>query len=64
MTNALMEICSIAKDAKYKKLFGEVHPNNNKSCAVLERSGFEYTGINQRGYNKCVDYLVYEKTLV
>lgn len=64
MTNALIELCSIAKDAKYKKLFGEVRPENPKSSAVLERAGFEYVGVNKREYNKDTDYLVYEKNLV
>lgn len=64
MTNALIELCSIAKDVKYKKLFGEVRPDNNKSSAVLERAGFEYVGTNQREYNKDVEYLVYEKNLI
>lgn len=63
MTNALIEICYIAKDAKYKKLFGEVHPNNTKSSAVLERAGFKEVGVNEREYNKGVQYKVYEKNL-
>lgn len=63
MTNALIELCSIAKEVKYKKLFGEVNPNNNKSAAVLERAGFEEVGENEREYNKGVQYRVYEKSL-
>jgi len=64
MTNALMELCSIAKNAKYIKLFGQVRPENHKSSAVLERASFKYVGVNKREYNKDTDYLVYEKNLV
>ncbi len=63
MTNALTEICSIAKKAKYKKLFAEVRPDNYKSAAVLQRVGFVEVGTNEREYNKGVRYRVFELNL-
>lgn len=63
MTNALTEVCLIAKKAKYKKLFAEVRPDNYRSAAVLQRVGFIEVGTNEREYNKGVQYRVFELDL-
>jgi len=40
MTNTVNELLSLAKEGGFKKLFAGVLARNNKSIAVLERSGF------------------------
>jgi RimJ/RimL family protein N-acetyltransferase len=44
MTNAVMALCNVARDAGYKFLYALTLPENPKSIRVLERAGFEKKG--------------------
>lgn len=44
MTNSVVALCQIAKEAGYKSLYGLTVPDNEKSQKVLARSGFEKAG--------------------
>lgn len=60
VTNALIEMCNLAKNAGYKKLYAKVVVGNTKSENVLKRAGFEVSGTETAGER---NYTVFEKVL-
>ncbi len=40
MTNAVSALIELAKDADFINLFADIHPENQKSLAVIKRCGF------------------------
>lgn len=49
MTNTVIGLCGLALRAGYRSLFALVQPHNQRSAAVLSRSGFMADGEAQRG---------------
>ena len=40
MTNAVLQLCEIAREAGYERLFALVAPDNTQSLGVMSRAGF------------------------
>jgi RimJ/RimL family protein N-acetyltransferase len=59
MTNTVKQLCLLAKDVGFVKLFADVRTDNNKSIGVLERAGFVLVD----GNPEKKDYIEYEKQL-
>lgn len=62
MTNAVQELCKVAKEFGYKQLYALTKPENIKSQNVLLRAGFEFVGEQQRKIKDLV-YCRFEKNL-
>ncbi len=60
MTSAVNELFFIAKESGYIKLFAGVLAKNNKSIAVLERTGFRKVKEDKKDGE---DHFIYEKEL-
>ncbi|MCL5017315.1 MAG: GNAT family N-acetyltransferase [Patescibacteria group bacterium] len=60
MTNAVVELCSLAKGVGYAKLFAGVLARNSRSIGVLERAGFKKIKEDKKDGE---DHFQYEKAL-
>ncbi len=40
MTNAVVELCRVAREAGYRRLFAVIEPDNERSIGVIQRAGF------------------------
>ncbi|MDB4520496.1 GNAT family N-acetyltransferase [Akkermansiaceae bacterium] len=41
MTNAVQSVIQLADDAGFRVLFADIHPDNRRSLAVIQRCGFQ-----------------------
>jgi len=57
MTNALNELCEVAKIAGYKTLYTLIRPANIASRNLVERAGFDYQGYVNENDKKYCKYL-------
>ncbi len=60
MTNAVMALVDLAKQAGYQRLFALIRPQNIKSVGVITRAGFAQTENTTKNE---VEYLQYELAL-
>jgi RimJ/RimL family protein N-acetyltransferase len=60
MTNALLELCTLAHEVGYQRLYLLIAPDNTKSLGVARRA--EFTAIGEETHNN-KHYLRFEKVL-
>ncbi|HLZ56500.1 MAG TPA: GNAT family N-acetyltransferase [Ktedonosporobacter sp.] len=60
MTNTVLQLTDIAREAGYRKLYALVRPDNDRSAGVLRRAGFTDAGNETRDETV---YLKFAKTL-
>jgi RimJ/RimL family protein N-acetyltransferase/isopentenyldiphosphate isomerase len=58
MTNAVLALTEIAKNAGYKSLYGLTVPDNEKSQNVLKRAGFTDQGLVNQKSKKYIKFLL------
>lgn len=49
MTNAVLQLCEVAREAGYRQLFALIAPDNGRSLGVVSRAGFVQTEDVTRG---------------
>lgn len=61
MTNAVLQVCEVAKEAGYRRLFALIAPDNERSLGVVRRAGFVQTEDVARGN---ASYLQFARSLI
>ena len=59
MTNAVLALCKVARNAGYRSLYALAAPDNQKSIGVLRRAGFQEKGmVNNKDGKERVKYKI------